>query len=106
MKTLNDKFLTLLGFAAKAGKLSFGMNACVSAVYSKKSQLVLVCRDISEKSKKEIAFHCSKNSIGIRILDDYDIQTLSGAVGRKCGMISINDGSFAEAVNNTQGGNA
>ena len=103
---MNSKVLTLLGFAAKAGKLAYGMNACISAVYSKKSKLVLVCCDISEKSKKEIAYHCSKADAEIKILGDCDIQTVSSAVGRKCGMISVNDSSFAEAVNKIMGGNA
>ncbi len=105
---MNNKFLTLLGFAAKAGKLFYGMNAAVSSVYSNKAVLVLVCCDISDKSKKEIAYHCSKFNAEVIILGDYDIQAVSNAVGRKCGIISIADSSFAKAMKNalTQGGNA
>lgn len=104
---MNNKFLTLLGFATKAGKLSYGMNAAVSAVYSQKAELVLVCCDISDKSKKEIAYHCTKLGAEMKILGDYDIQAVSNAVGRKCGIISVNDSSFAEAVLKAiNGGNA
>lgn len=104
---MNDKLLTLIGFAAKAGKLSYGMSAAVSAVRAGKSKLVLVCCDISPKSQKEITFQCNKKSVSTFVLDDYDIQSVSDAVGRKCGILSINDSSFANTVAQyIQGGNA
>ena len=104
---MNDKLLTLIGFAAKAGKLSYGMSAAVSAVKAGKSRLVLVCCDISPKSQKEITFQCNKKSVSTYVLDDYDIQSVSDAVGRNCGIISVNDSSFADALSEQiKGGNA
>ncbi len=104
---MNDKFLTLLGFAAKAGKLSYGMSAVISAVKSGKSKLVFVCFDISPKSQKEITFQCNKKSVSTIVLGDYDIRSVSDAVGRNCGIISVNDSSFAGALaEQIKGGNA
>ena len=108
---MNDKFLTLLGFAAKSGNLSFGMTACISAVCSGKSKLILICNDISEKSAKEIKFKAQKFSVKVIELDDYDMMTVSHSVGRKSGILSMNDSSFADAVLKTinkskRGGNA
>ncbi len=105
---MTDKLLTLLGFAAKAGRLSYGMNACIGSVRSKKAKLVLVCGDISDKSKKEIAYHCTKFSAEMKILGDYDTHAVTAAVGRKCGILSVNDSSFADAISAaaSQGGNA
>ena len=39
-----------------------------------------------------------ENGIEIMSLKDIDIETMSKAVGRKCGIISVNDKSFAEAI--------
>ena len=48
---MNSKVLTMLGFAAKAGKLSFGMDAAVSSIKAKKARLIIVAADVSEKSQ-------------------------------------------------------
>ena len=105
---MNDKVLTLLGFAAKAGRLCYGMDSATSAAVKKKSFLAVAACDISEKSFKELNFRFNKNSVKVMRLNGIDIQTLSKAVGHKCGIVSINDKGFAEAVLKayTQGGNA
>lgn len=95
---MNNKILTLLGFAAKAGKLSFGMDMSVTAVKSGKSYLVVAACDISEKSKKEIGFHTLNKNVPFIVLGDTNIETVGKAVGRKCGILSVNDKSFAEAI--------
>lgn len=92
---MNNKILTLLGFAAKAGKLSFGFDSAVGAVRQKKAKLVLVAADLSAKSKKEITYFSEKNNITVLSLKGIDIETLSKAVGRKCGMVSVNENGFA-----------
>lgn len=94
---MNNKILTLLGFASKAGKLSFGMDMTITSIKAKKSFLTVAAFDVSEKSKKEISFH-TNNKVPFIILTDADIETLSKAVGKKCGIISVNDKSFAEAI--------
>lgn len=105
---MTDKFLTLLGFAAKAGRLSYGMDMAVTAMRSKKAKLVLVCSDISPKSQKEVAYHAEKYNTEHICLGDYDKEAVSGAVGRICGIVSVNDSSFAGAVKSAlaKGGNA
>ena len=103
---MTNKALTLLGFAAKAGKLSYGMNAAISAILSGKSKLTLVSGEISPKSRKEIIFHADKKNVPVLLVQEFDIHTLSNAVGRKCGIISVNDSSFADALNSMTGGNA
>ena len=108
LKILTDKVLTLLGFAAKAGKLSYGMNSTVSSILTNKAKLAVLSGEISPKSQKEIIFYANKKNIPVTVFEEFDIQTLSDAVGRKCGIISINDSSFADALakaGNT-GGNA
>ena len=95
---MNDKVLTLLGFASKAGKLSFGMDSVTTTLSQKKSKLVLISNDVSPKSVKEIKFHCEKHNVTAIVLSEYDMQTLTHAVGKKCGIVSVNDQSFSHGL--------
>lgn len=93
-----NKVLTLLGFASKAGKLSYGFDATRTSLSQKKSKLLLLANDVSAKSKKEILFFASGHDVEVVILEETDMQTLSHAVGRKCGIISVNDESFSQGL--------
>ena len=95
---MNDPALSLLGFAAKAGKLSFGTHATQFALSSGKAKLVLVAFDISEKSIKEIKFKAEKVKVPVIILKNTDKTTLSGKLGKNCGIVAVNDSEFALAV--------
>ena len=103
-----EKALTLLGFAAKAGKISCGMDAAVKTVKSGKAFLAVAAYDVSEKSRKEIAFFAQKYSVKFLVLERLDIKTVSDAVGRRCGIMSVNDSGFAGAFLKAyvEGGNA
>ena len=96
---MNSKMLTLLGFAAKAGRLCYGMDTTVAAVKGGKARLVITAADISEKSRKEILFYRAKFNTEV-ILSDISIEQLSHAVGKRCGIISVNDEGFAKAIMN------
>lgn len=95
---MKAKILTLLGFAAKSGNLSYGFSAAKEALNRKKAKLILISSDISEKSKKEIIFTANQSNISFLTLDDTDIFELSNAVGHKCGIISVNENGFAKAI--------
>ncbi len=95
---MNDKILTLLGFASKAGKLSFGFDSVKTALSQSKSKLVLIAKDVSPKSQKEVLFFCDKFKTQAIVLEDYNMETVSHAVGRKCGIIAVNDDSFSDGL--------
>lgn len=105
---MNNKVLTLLGFAAKSGNLSYGFEATLTAIKQKKAKTVLTACDLSDKSLKEIAYFCKTFEIQHIMLEDIDIFTLTNAVGRKCGIVSVNDKGFSDALGkaNIVGGNA
>ena len=104
----NSKALALLGFAAKAGRLSYGMDAALKTVKCGKAKLVIAACDVSKKSQKEAAFFAKKGAVEFLALEELDIKTLSDAVGRRCGILSVNDSGFADAFLKayTRGGNA
>lgn len=95
---MKNKVLALLGFAAKANKLSYGMNMTVSAIKSKKSKLTLCSFEISDKSRKEINFFSNKYGVQMLPLNDCGIEELSTALGKRCGIVSVNDTQFATAL--------
>ena len=97
---MNNYFLTLLGFSAKAGKLSFGTHATEFAISSKKAKLVVAAEDISAKSVKELKFKADKHNIPVIILRGIDTQLLSKRVGKNCGIVAINDDEFAKSIYN------
>lgn len=103
---MKNKVLTLLGFAAKAGRLGFGMKATADALKSGKSKLVVMAEDVSPKSQKEVLFFSHNKKIPVKTLKDTTITDVSEAVGRKCGIISVNDIGFADAIFDITGGNA
>ena len=95
---MNNKILTLLGFAAKANKLSYGFDSVCTSLSKNKSKLVLIANDISPKSRKETLFFAEKFKTQAIVLDSFDINTVSHAVGKKCGIISVNDTSFSQGL--------
>ena len=95
---MNSKILTLLGFCSKAGKMSYGMDASVESIKKGKASLIIAASDVSPKSLKETTFNAEKEKVKVTVLGDTDMQTLSHAIGRKCGILSVNDKGFAEAV--------
>lgn len=90
--------LSLLGFASKAGKLSFGTHATTFAIESNKAKLVLAASDISEKSVKELKFKADKQNIEVLNLSGIDTAALSKRIGKNCGIVAVNDSGFADAI--------
>ncbi len=99
-----NKALTLLGFASKAGKLQFGSAKTLEDIKKNRSRLIVLACDLSEKSKKEIMFFAHNKNVSVVTLQDVSIENLSAAVGRKCGVISVNDNGFADSISNILGG--
>ena len=95
---MNNKILTLLGFASKANKLSYGFDSVCTSLSKNKSKLVLIASDISHKSQKETLFFAEKFKTQAIVLNDCDINTLSHVIGKKCGIISVNDISFSQGL--------
>ncbi len=79
---VTDKALSMLGIAAKAGKVASGEFSTERAVKTHKAHLVIVAEDASENTKKmfrnmcgfykvEIVFYASKESLGHCIGKEY-----------------------------------
>ena len=94
----NSPILALLGFAAKAGKLSYGTHATDFSITSGKAPLVCAAEDISAKSVKELKFKAEKQNIPVIILNGIKTEELSKRIGKSCGILGVNDQGFKDSI--------
>jgi ribosomal protein L7Ae-like RNA K-turn-binding protein len=94
---MKNKALTLLGFAARAGKITYGSEGCVIGIHKKKIQLVLMASDISDHTAEKIERACQQ--AGVSCLKCFDRETLSEAVGKYNKVVlGITDASFSDKI--------
>lgn len=94
---MQNKFLSLLGMARKANRVSLGYDKALESVHTFKAHVVFVANDISEKTKRGLVFAAEESGIEI-ITTDYSIFDFTNAVGTKTGIVSINDSGFAKKL--------
>ena len=94
---MQNKFLSLLGMARKANKLTFGYDKSLQSIHSFKSNVVFVASDISEKTKRGLVFAAEESGIEV-ISVPYSIFEITNAVGTKTGIVSIDDNGFAKKL--------
>lgn len=94
---MQNKFLSLLGMARKANRISIGYDKSIEAIHSFKSSVVFVTADISEKTKRGLVFAAEDTEIEI-ITTPYSIFDFTNAVGTKTGIVSVNDSGFAKKL--------
>ncbi len=86
----------LIGLARRAGALSYGTEGCIKDLKTKKSELIIMSSDISEKTKKEIIF--SSDNVDI-LLSDITKEELGKIIGtRPTAVISVNDSNFKKGI--------
>ncbi len=91
---MNDKFLSALGLCKKAGKILFGFETVKIAMQKGEVQIVFCACDLSQKTAKELEFHC-KNTETESIITRYDMKTLGGSIGKVTGIVAVTDEGFA-----------
>ena len=85
---MENKIYGLLGLSAKAGKLSFGTEAVLEKIFKNKIKLIIIAKDMSEKSKEKIPYY-----IFGTIFEN------SKAIGKvNKAIIGVEDKNFAEAI--------
>lgn len=94
-----NKIYSMLGIAKKGGKISIGFDVTCLDVKSKKSILVLIAVDASDKTKKNIQFICDKYDI--KYVEYGEKEILGKSLGRKVvGVLSVNDTNIASYILN------
>jgi len=95
---LNDGLLSLLGLCRKAGKLALGHDACKSMAVGRKAKLLLVCEDVSQRQKEEMASTAAREGNIPLLILHRDMQQVSAALGKRAGIIAISDAGFAAHI--------
>ncbi len=96
----NNKVLSMIGLAKRAGKISAGAPLCEKAIKTKQSELIIIAKDISENGRKAITDSCKYYSV--KYIEYSDMNSLSDAIGAEGVrvVVSVNDKGFADAILN------
>lgn len=92
-----DNILNFLGIARRAGKLSLGFDAAEEAVNKKKSKLLILACDVSERTRKSVEKISVKGNVNT-VFSEIPMERLGNAVGKTVGIISVNDEGFAKRL--------
>lgn len=96
---MDEKILSLLGLARRAGNLDAGFDLCVERVRGGYAKLVLAAADISEKTFRNLEFEARRKAIpAVRLRSD--MEALGKSCGIKAGVAVVTDEGFAGAVLN------
>jgi ribosomal protein L7Ae-like RNA K-turn-binding protein len=95
----NEKIMTLLQFARKAGKLVHGFEACKKDVFSGKLKLLLTTTDIAKNTKDKIMSVIKLAESSCPVHEFSTQPELSAALGLPfTGIIGILDNNFAQKI--------
>ena len=93
----NNKVLSLIGLATKAGKTVSGEFSTEKSVKTGKGLLVIVAEDASENTKKKFRNMCSFYEVPIYFLSDKE--SLGRAMGKEYrACLAVQDENFAKAM--------
>ena len=94
----NDKVLSLLGLAKKAGKLKGGEYCVETEVKKGRAKLVIVAEDASDNTKKSYTDMCSFKKVPLIFYGNKD--SLGKCIGcEERAAVVLTDEGFANAVN-------
>ena len=100
---MNDRQLSLLGLARRAGKLAVGMEAAAEAIRQGEAALIVLARDISKRTEREIRQIAGESQAGILTLPA-EMDRIGAAIGKRAGVIAVKDEGFARKITALQEG--
>jgi ribosomal protein L7Ae-like RNA K-turn-binding protein len=92
-----EKLLSMLGLCRKAGKLTLGFDSTAEAIRGGQARLILLTRDISQRSGEKIAAAAEHKKM-IAEKTPLTMEDIAGRFGKASGIIGITDKGLADAV--------
>lgn len=93
----NNKLLSLLGFAQKAGKLATGDETCELYLKRKKVKLILLASDAAENTLEKWKRAGQSNKVPVVVIADREV--LSSAIGKvNRTVVAVLDSGFAKQL--------
>ncbi len=94
---MKRKLLSLLGLARRAGRLSLGNDPVLDAIQKKEAKLLLAAADLSPRTFKGIQAAARAGAVRL-IHTGIAMEELEFAVGKRAGVLSVNDQGFAQKI--------
>lgn len=99
---MNDKLLSFLGIARRAGRLALGFDMATESMNKGKSKLLFLANDLSPRTMKSIT-ETAKRSDTQTIVLNISMEHIGMSIGKVTGIISVNDEGFAEKLKKLYG---
>ena len=94
---MNDRLLSLVGLARRAGRLSLGFDAAAEAMNKGRTKLLIIACDLSGNSTASIIRTAERTHTKTIVINRTKAQ-IGAAVGKEAGIIAVNDEGFAEKM--------
>ena len=91
----NKKYMSLLGLARRAGRLSMGHDTSLEAVRKRKAKLIIFASDISQRLIDEFD---RANTLVPAVKIEETIDEIHMALGYRAGVLTVNDENFANRI--------
>lgn len=93
------KYLSMLGLARRAGKLSMGHDMAMNALRNHTAQLIVFASDVSERLIDEFDNASQKHYPLLQSVQvEETIEELHRALGYKAGVITVDDSNFSGRI--------
>ena len=86
-----------LSICRRAGKLIGGMDEVKGSCFKHEARCVLIARDFSENSKKEIERVCEREKVPVYEISE-SMDDIGYSVGKRFGVMSVTDAGFAKSI--------
>lgn len=93
-----DKISGILGLCRKAGRLVLGFDITAEAIAKKTACLVLLAKDASPRTTREITKTAQEAGLPVRTLP-LTMDEISYAVAKRAGVLAVCDSGFANKIN-------
>ncbi len=93
---MQNKILSLLGLARRAGSLTYGQTAVLDEIKKSRSKLIIFSSDFNEKTKQKIRENCKNVKV---ITIPCTMEEIAFAIGTKpTGVLSVNHENFKKGI--------
>jgi ribosomal protein L7Ae-like RNA K-turn-binding protein len=94
---MKNSVLSLLGIARRAGRLSLGHDAVDEALKKREAKLIILAQDVSVRTATHAQKAAEQAGVPWLALAD-SMQEIGVALGKKAGVIAVNDQGFAKRL--------
>lgn len=85
-------FLSTLGLCRKSGKLIHGFDPVCDELKNPRSKIagVVIAKDVSEKTQKEMCFFCDKYETALYVCEN-TMDEIKNVIGKRTGVLAVLD---------------